>query len=446
MYTIFVNLVSAHFESLIKEYELNPEDSLLYSIQNSLIFFMVIVLNLEDDLFKVLFTMKDKLLINMLSHIIDKFINNKKEKFLGLMVANICYGEYKTKCIRIGEKFFYEIFMAIGSKCCEYPDAILNMHGINQIVNDIIEFKIDLNKIQKINYSRSYTAGGIIIQCLIILLMSINSIDENLGSSEANITVKTNSTTENIKVDIYKFFEDMIGKHIQLTKSSVDNKISSLFRKDDLANYLIKNIFFLFGGQYYIDAFYLPLKFRLEKFEKEIEVKEFESFLDEFLYNVFKLLPEQLRIILFIVQNRVEEEYEKDNLSPMFTVLFFNFLTSPKTQENFGLGFSTYKSIKNINRLIRNICFNTPFAEKDELFPFNNTISKYYQIIFGLYQKEIAEFAKSKTKDEINDLLSHFLKRRDFILPTFVICFSWTVVSSAFDLRNKGILHIYREK
>lgn len=93
----------------------------------------------------------------------------------------------------------------------------------------------------------------------------------------------------------------------------------------------------------------------------------------------YDLIPGILKAILYLVFKLVKEIFtiEEDDYSPIFTMLIFNFYISPKIQEIYKLNIK-YPQIKNINRLLRNICFNKLFDEKDEMFIYNELIEQSY--------------------------------------------------------------------
>lgn len=104
----------------------------------------------------------------------------------------------------------------------------------------------------------------------------------------------------------------------------------------------------------------------------------FEYIFDEFIKNMTRLTPIAIKLILKILYETVLEFYtmDKQNYNPLLTYLIFNFVISPKLQEIYNISPSKFQFVRNMNRLIRNICFNEKFRENDELFKYNGIIKE----------------------------------------------------------------------
>ena len=105
--------------------------------------------------------------------------------------------------------------------------------------------------------------------------------------------------------------------------------------------------------------------------------ESFTFFFEEFVLKLTKDIPITLKMMLKIVYDTILEYYqiEKNNYNPLFTFLIFNFLISPKLQEMNNISPSKYQLVRNMNRLIRNICFNEKFQDCDYLAKYNDLIS-----------------------------------------------------------------------
>jgi hypothetical protein len=104
---------------------------------------------------------------------------------------------------------------------------------------------------------------------------------------------------------------------------------------------------------------------------------KFQEFFEELCINLVREIPFVLKFMLKIIFENVLEFYtiEKKNYGPLFTYIFFNFFISPKLQEIYSISPMKYPIVKNLNRLIRNICFNEKFLETDEMAVYNNLIN-----------------------------------------------------------------------
>lgn len=101
--------------------------------------------------------------------------------------------------------------------------------------------------------------------------------------------------------------------------------------------------------------------------------------------------PYVLKILCKVLYDKVKEIFTVDantNYYPIFTLLFFNFLISPRIQEIYGISPVKYEVVRVLNRIIRvsriififiytkNICFNVKFNEYDELKVYNEIIEE----------------------------------------------------------------------
>jgi hypothetical protein len=84
-----------------------------------------------------------------------------------------------------------------------------------------------------------------------------------------------------------------------------------------------------------------------------------ENFL-EFFDKVLKLLESHtwmlLKIVFKILFEKIKEIFtvdENTNYHPIFTLLFFNFLISPRIQEIYGISPVKYEVVRVVNRIFR---------------------------------------------------------------------------------------------
>ena len=194
--------------------------------------------------------------------------------------------------------------------------------------------------------------------------------------------------TSNYEINFLKF---IINKCIQTYREKCGDKITSLFRKDNLNDDLIKYVLFIFGSSFVHKIYSINIiklvermKFGLKNHEEMKENYYFEEKFfcefDEFLSDLSEKMPIMLRFILRLIHMTVLEHFqiEKNNYRPLFTYLFFYLIFSPKLQDIFYISPSKYTCVMNINKIIRNMCFNTLFIENDPLSRFNNLINKHH--------------------------------------------------------------------
>ena len=99
-----------------------------------------------------------------------------------------------------------------------------------------------------------------------------------------------------------------------------------------------------------------PLKKLFNIDTKEDFLKEeFIMFFNTVINSILEFIPPYLKLLIKLVNDKVKQHFTIDetNYAPVFTVLFFNFLISPRIQEIYNISPSKYPTIKNLNRIIR---------------------------------------------------------------------------------------------
>lgn len=96
-----------------------------------------------------------------------------------------------------------------------------------------------------------------------------------------------------------------------------------------------------------------PFKNNLSSFELNLDKELFLEFFDTIIKGINSYTPAVLKILLKLVHEGVGEYFtiDKNNLGPVYTMLFFNFLISPRMHDIYGI--QRYESLKKINRVIR---------------------------------------------------------------------------------------------
>jgi hypothetical protein len=86
-----------------------------------------------------------------------------------------------------------------------------------------------------------------------------------------------------------------------------------------------------------------------------IDKVTFLEFFDTVIKNIRTYIPDVLRVLILLVFKQVAKIFtiEPENYAPVYTVIFFNFLLSPRIQEIYEIGVTKYPIIKSLNRIIR---------------------------------------------------------------------------------------------
>ena len=364
-----------------------------------IIFLYIIIFNIDKfENFKLIFKSENEKLIKTLKTILKD--HSKSENLLSDVIMSICFNDFKIKFIENSKNennkeninFYLIIFTNLFP---EYPKPSLNFLPNNHIEKVIS----NLNNLNSEIYEKLDNYVFDIFEGIFLIIFQ----------------------SENF--DYYTFFDNIIKKHIEFTKT-FNLDISSLFRKEDIYHKILKYFVFSFCNYSFIISVYNQLKNEfLNKFEKEFKVEDFEKFFENMINLLFQNIPTLIIIILKIINDNINKEYkiQKYNFAPLYTFLFFNFYNSPKFFEIYGLKFSIYSSIKLLNRLIRNIFYNKLFIENDTLNIFNNNIDKYNKLINSKMEKLLNSFDISD-KNEINKLIKKSLSNISF--PQFLTIYS----------------------
>ena len=364
-----------------------------------IIFLYIIIFNIDKfENFKLIFKSENEKLIKTLKTILKD--HSKSENLLSDVIMSICFNDFKIKFIENSKNennkeninFYLIIFTNLFP---EYPKPSLNFLPNNHIEKVIS----NLNNLNSEIYEKLDNYVFDIFEGIFLIIFQ----------------------SENF--DYYTFFDNIIKKHIEFTKT-FNLDISSLFRKEDIYHKILKYFVFSFCNYSFIISVYNLLKNEfLNKFEKEFKVEDFDKFFENMINLLFQNIPTLIIIILKIINDNINKEYkiQKYNFAPLYTFLFFNFYNSPKFFEIYGLKFSIYSSIKLLNRLIRNIFYNKLFIENDSLNIFNNNIDKYNKLINSKMEKLLNSFDISD-KNEINKLIKKSLSNISF--PQFLTIYS----------------------
>ena len=222
----------------------------------------------------------------------------------------------------------------------------------------------------------------------------------------------------------YYLLKKIVEKNIKETKEIYGDKYKTLFRKEDICDDVIKYMFFIFGNTMLIESFINPLNkiINYDKIERNITKNEYDDLINEIIKNLKITMPLILKILLKFVYNSVNENFtiEKDNYSPLYTLLFFNFINSPRIQTIYNININC-NFIKQFGKLIKNTTYNLKFEENNSLHIFNDNIGKNYQKLKKFINENILSI--DIEKEDIKYYLKDLFSEKNFIYPKYL--FYW---------------------
>ena len=423
----------------IKEYEYDPNFNKLMLIQNYIIFFMVLVLNLKNysSLIKLIFQ-GNLGFFNNLRDSIFEMKTRKKNKLLSIL-SNIFLEEYKGIFFNKNDKELEDIFIEQQTKfselCSEtvtfYDDKTYKKMFQTLLIFDIsyANFFSNNNKI-KDDEKPSYKLC--VAQSLIRVAFSKEK--KKFYQEKGNFYE-------------YDLLKRIIDKDMYETKEKFGDEYKTLFRKEDLCDDVIKYMFFIFGNSMLIDCFVMPLKNMLRKIgitdelieakdplpmKRDITVEEFNTLMGIIIDTLSTKIPDVLKILLKLLYESVRQRFtiEKDNYSPLYTSLIFNFLISPRIQMLYSINPLNCVFVRSLNRILRNTCFNSKFTEGDSLYAFNNNIEANYKKLQKLIREKIISI---EINDEIKNSLKDLFTEKYIIYPKFLFYWDSQLLCATID-------------
>ena len=159
----------------------------------------------------------------------------------------------------------------------------------------------------------------------------------------------------------------------------------------------------------------LPMK-------RDITKEEFNTLMGIIIDTLTNKIPDVLKILLKILYESVMKHFtiEKNNYSPLYTSLIFNFLISPRIQMLYSINPLNCVFVRSLNRILRNTCFNSKFAEGDSLYEFNETMETNYNKLQKLVKEKIISIT---INDDIKNSLKDLFTEKYLIYPRFL--FYW---------------------
>ena len=414
----------------IKEYSKEPNFNHLMLIQNYIIFFMVLVLNLKKytNFIRIIFDGKIKFFKKLCGYIFS--MKSKKNKKLLSIISNIFLEEYKDIYFRKPKKdeeledIFIKHQIEFSSHFLEtvtFYDATTYKKMFQILLDFDISYLNFFTYNSKIKDEEKPSYKLCIAQSLIRVAFS----------------KEKKKYFEKEKFYEYNLLKRIIDKDMEETVAKFGDEYKTLFRKEDLCDDVIKYMFFIFGNSMLIDSFVKPLKNMLNSIgitdeliekkadlpmKRDITKEEFNTLVSTIIETLSKKIPDVLKILLKLLYESVNEHFtiEKDNYGPLYTSLIFNFLISPRIQMLYSINPLNCIFVRSLNRLLRNTCFNFKFAEGDPLCVFNDIIEKNNTKLKQLIKDKIISIS---INDKIKNSLSDLFTEKYLIYPKFL--FYW---------------------
>jgi hypothetical protein len=428
-FELILDLLLTSIHQKIKEYTNEPSFNHLMLIQNYIIFFMVLVLNLKKypNFIIIIFNGPLKFFTKLCDLLFS--MKSKKNKKLLSIISNIFLEEYKDIYFRkpkndeLENIFIYQQtdFSSKFLETVSFYDASTYKKMFQILLNFDISYINFFTYNNKIKDEEKPAYKLCIAQSLIRVAFS----------------KEKKKFYEKEKFYEYNLLKRIIDKDMEETVAKFGDEYKTLFRKEDLCDDVIKYMFFIFGNSMLIDSFVKPLKKTLssigitdELIEKKAELpmkrdikkEEFNTLISTIIDTLSKKIPDVLKILLKLLYESVNKHFtiEKDNYGPLYTSLIFNFLISPRIQMLYSINPLNCIFVRSLNRLLRNTCFNFKFAEGDPLYTFNDIIEKNHKKLKQLIKDKIISI---NINDKIKNSLSDLFTEKYLIYPKFL--FYW---------------------
>ena len=423
----------------IKEYECDNNFNKLMLIQNYIIFFMVLVLNLKNysSLIKLIFQ-GNLGFFNNLRDSIFEMKTRKKNKLLSIL-SNIFLEEYKGIFFNKNDKELEDIFIEQQTKFSELCSETVTFYDdktYKKMFQTLLKFDISyanfFSNNNKIKDDEKPSYKLCVAQSLIRVAFSKEK--KKFYQEKGNFYE-------------YDLLKRIIDKDMYETKEKFGDEYKTLFRKEDLCDDVIKYMFFIFGNSMLIDCFVMPLKNMLRKIgitdelieakdplpmKRDITVEEFNTLMGIIIDTLSTKIPDVLKILLKLLYESVRQRFtiEKDNYSPLYTSLIFNFLISPRIQMLYSINPLNCVFVRSLNRILRNTCFNSKFTEGDSLYEFNNSIETNYKKLQKLIEDKIISIV---INDEIKNSLKDLFTEKYIIYPKFLFYWDSQLLCATID-------------
>ena len=423
----------------IKEYAEDPNFNRLMLIQNYIIFFMVLALNLKSytSLIKLIF--KGKLLFfSELRDNINNMRTRKRNKLLSIL-SNIFLEEYKGVFFNNNDKELEDLFIEQQtdfSELCSETVTFYDDSTYKKMFQTLLRFDISYNNFFSNNDKISDDEKPSYKLCVAQSLIRVAFSKE-----------KKKFYKEKGNYYEYDLLKRIIDKDMEETREKFGDEYKTLFRKEDLCDDVIKYMFFIFGNSMLIDCFVMPLKKMLKNLgitdelieakdplpmKRDIKKEEFNTLMELIIETLSTKIPDVLKILLKLLYESVNQHFtiDKNNYSPLYTSLIFNFLISPRIQMLYSINPLNCVFVRSLNRILRNTCFNAKFAEGDSLYEFNESIEINYKKLQKLINEKIISIV---INDEIKNSLKDLFTEKYLIYPKFLFYWDSQLLCATID-------------
>ena len=423
----------------IKEYSEDPSFNRLMLIQNYIIFFMVLVLNLKNytSLIKLIFRGKLSFFSELRDNI-NKMKTRKRKKLLSIL-SNIFLEEYKSVFFDNNDKELEELFIEQQtdfSELCSETVTFYDDSTYKKMFQTLLKFDISyinfFSNNNKIKDEERPSYKLCVAQSLIRVAFSKE---------------KKKFYKEKGNYYEYDLLKRIIDKDMKETREKFGDEYRTLFRKEDLCDDVIKYMFFIFGNSMLIDCFVMPLKKLLKNInitddlieakdplpmKRDIKKEEFNSLMEIIIDTLSTKIPDVLKILLKLLYESVNQHFtiEKDNYSPLYTSLIFNFLISPRIQMLYSINPLNCIFVRSLNRILRNTCFNSKFNEGDSLCEFNESIEINYKKLQKLINEKIISI---EINDDIKNSLKDLFTEKYLLYPKFLFYWDSQLLCATID-------------
>ena len=245
----------------------------------------------------------------------------------------------------------------------------------------------------------------------------------------------------------YEFLYRVIEKDMQETRSRFGDEYKTLFRKEDLCDDIIKYMFFIFGNTMIIESFVKPIKKLIDvtkETERDISREDYDFLMSEMISKLTLTIPNVLKILLKLVYINVRKVFtiEEDNFAPLYTLLIFNFIISPRVQNIYNINSMKCAFVRSLNRLIRNTCYNFHFDAKDPLSHFNELIEENNKKLKSFVEGCIMSI--DENDEGVKKSLSDLFTEKYLIYPKFLFYWDSQLICSSITGGVDNII-IYEE-
>ena len=404
--------------TLYKRTEKHNKQIICDSMKSFLMFMYLIFYNIKDPKnIALFFKMNSSTTIKTLKKVINIFKNDTEGKSVANFVLNLCFDDLKKKIYSYNDNMLAEeyqkyVYSEILSLYPSFNDPFneKNEEYIN-FMNNVLEMKMDdyINNLKKEN-------SDIFCKNLMPLLLSHPNFN------------------------FVNFYTNITNKHIEIIRKEYDNELTSLFRKDDVTNDLTKNLIYIFGNYSFVKSFYLTIPDEyLSVDEVKFNLDKFENFWENFIIKLVQSLPYIIKVMLNIINNCLQKMHigtDEQNYNVVYTVLIFNFFISPTVLELYGLNIVKYKSIRQLTRILRNLCFGKEFDKHDKFSYFNKKIKQFNSFVNEKFKKYIFDIIDiDKEEENVNKKIKELLINaknsqqiqgdESIILPSFCYEYYW---------------------